>query len=138
MATQRQWGTVAIVVAAGVLTGACGGGSGTDKSASGDGKAKEVSLATPAGPKLEIAAKEFSFTPGTLTLKAGQGSTVVLKNTGSIEHDLTVSDAGFKLTAPASQSVDKVLTVDKPGTYEFHCSVPGHKDAGMKGQLRVE
>jgi uncharacterized cupredoxin-like copper-binding protein len=130
MATQLQRWTVGIAVAAGVLTGACGGGS--------DDKNKEASPGAASGPKIEVAGKEFSFTPATLTLKAGQGSTIVLKNTGSIEHDLTVSDAGFKVTAPTSQSAEKVLTVDKPGTYEFHCSVPGHKEGGMKGQLTVE
>jgi uncharacterized cupredoxin-like copper-binding protein len=30
-----------------------------------------------------------------------------------------------------------VLEVDKAGTYEFYCSVSGHKNAGMKGELTV-
>ena len=129
---------MALLAAVGILVGACGGGSGKDNSSAGDTKANKTALETPNGPKIEVSAKEFSFTPATLTLKAGQGSTIVLKNTGSIEHDLTVSDAGFKVTVPASQSGDKVLTIAKAGTYEFHCAVPGHKDAGMKGQITVE
>jgi uncharacterized cupredoxin-like copper-binding protein len=38
---------------------------------------------------------------------------------------------------PGSNAGEKLLKVDKPGTYQFYCSVSGHKDAGMKGELTV-
>jgi uncharacterized cupredoxin-like copper-binding protein len=136
MATQWQrWTAVVLVGAAGVVIGACGGGSGKDKTSAG-GTEKPAAEA-PAGTKTEVAAKEFSYDPAKLTLKAGEGSTIVLKNNGSIEHDFTVDDAGFKLTVPGSNAGEKLLKVDKPGTYQFYCSVSGHKDAGMKGELTV-
>ena len=144
MATQWQrWMAPAVLAMVGLGLGACGGGSDDDKSSAG-GKAEDNPVVSApssvggAGSKIEVQAKEFSFTPAKLTLKAGQPSTIALKNTGSIEHDLTVDDAGFKLTVTAGKTGDKELKVDKPGTYEFHCSVAGHKDAGMKGELTVE
>lgn len=91
----------------------------------------------PTGSTIDVVGKEFSFDPANLTLKAGEGSTVVLKNTGSIEHDLTVDEAGFKLSVAGNNTREKVLKVDKPGTYRFYCSLPGHRDAGMKGELTV-
>jgi uncharacterized cupredoxin-like copper-binding protein len=137
MATQLQrWTAVALLAVAGMVIGACGGGSDTKDKSTARG-AEKPAADVPAGTKVNVTAKEFSFDPATLTLKAGEGSTIVLKNAGSIEHDLTVDDAGFKLTVPGGNSAEKVLKVDKPGTYEFHCSVSGHKDAGMKGQLTV-
>jgi uncharacterized cupredoxin-like copper-binding protein len=129
MTQLHRWTAVVLVV-----VGACGGGS--DKSAA-DGKEKPAAEA-PAGSKITVAAKEFSFDPARLTLKAGQAATIVLRNNGSIEHDITISDAGFKLTVPGNNTGEKSVTVAKPGTYEFHCSVAGHRDAGMKGELTVE
>ena len=144
MATQWQrWVAAAVLATVGLGLGACGGGSDNDKSSAG-GKAEDSPVvsapsgADGAGSTIEVVGKEFSYSPAKLTLKAGQPATIVLKNTGSIEHDITVSDVGFKLTVPGNNTGDKVLKVDKPGTYEFFCSVAGHEDAGMKGELTVE
>ncbi len=127
---KRTTAVVFLGVAA-VVAGACGGGSDDDTSSAGGTEA-------PVGDTITVLGKEFSYDPATLTLKAGQGSTIVLKNAGSIEHDLTVDEAGFKLTVASGNSADKELKVDKPGTYEFFCSVAGHKEGGMKGELTVE
>jgi uncharacterized cupredoxin-like copper-binding protein len=127
------------MVAGALFVGACGGGYGSEgKDSAGDTNDAKTAAPAPAGPELDVAAKEFSFTPNTLTLKAGQAATVAFKNEGSLDHDMTVSDGGFKLTVPAGQTEKKTLTFERPGTYEFHCSVPGHKDAGMHGQITVE
>ena len=123
-----------LAAVAGLGLGACGGGSGDDDTSTAGGAATE---ATPEG-KIEVIGKEFSYSPATVTVKAGQPVTIVLKNTGSIEHDITISDPKFKLTVAGNNTGEKVLTGDKPGTYEMYCSVAGHKDAGMKGQLVVE
>ncbi len=136
----QRWVTLA-VLAAGLVLGACGGGGGSDKAkSSGDSgaQADKTAVVTPEGPKLEVSAKEFAFTPSTLTMKAGQPTDVVLKNQGSIEHAFSASHAGFKLPVPAGGTGDLVLTIAKPGTYQFHCSVPGHEGAGMKGTITVE
>jgi uncharacterized cupredoxin-like copper-binding protein len=135
----QRWAAVA-VLAAGLALSACGGGSEKAKG-SGGGRSdasKAATVVAPDGPKLEVSAKEFGFTPATLTMKAGQPTDIVLKNDGSIEHDFSVDAAGFKLPVPASGTGDLPLTIAKPGTYPFHCSVPGHEGAGMKGTITVE
>jgi uncharacterized cupredoxin-like copper-binding protein len=137
MATRWQrLAAAALLATVGLGLGACGGGDDDDETK--DSPVVSAPSGAGGGATVEVMAKEFSFTPAKLTLKAGQPSTIALKNTGSIEHDLTVDDADFKLSVTSGKTGEKELKVAKPGTYEFHCSVAGHKDAGMKGELTVE
>jgi len=127
----------ALLAAAGLVLGACGGGGGgSDKKAGVEPKMNPD--AAGGGAKIDVTAKGLKFDPTALTAKAGQAVTIVLKNDDTIEHDFSVSDAGFKLVARPSGSAQKVLTLAKAGTYQFHCSVPGHEAAGMKGQITVQ
>jgi uncharacterized cupredoxin-like copper-binding protein len=141
MATQLQRrAAVVFMAAAGMLVGACGGDSDDDGGGSADTTATTGGSGSegPAGGSTEVSGKEFSFTPDTLTLKAGQPQKIVLKNTGSIEHDITVSEANFKLVVAATKTGEDTLTIDKAGTYKMFCSVAGHEQAGMKGEITVE
>ena len=118
-----------VPLALALVFGACGGGT--------DDKQSAGATEGPAGPTIDVVGKEFSYDPAKLTVKAGERSTIVLRNTGSIEHDITVDGAGFRLTVPGDNTGKKVLVVDEPGTYRFYCSLSGHKDAGMRGELTV-
>jgi nitrite reductase (NO-forming) len=40
-------------------------------------------------------------------------------------------------TIGGGKSQTITFTVDQNGTYEFECSVPGHAQAGMTGQIKV-
>src|SRR6266568_5761772 len=84
---------------------------------------------------VSITASEFKFTPSTIQVSVGQKVTLTLQNTGVVEHDVTFPGAGFSLLARADQTVTGDFTFDKPGVFDFFCSIPGHKDAGMKGTL---
>jgi len=60
-----------------------------------------------------------------------------LTNRGAILHDVTIPALGFQLVAQPGQRAVGALTPTTPGTYEFYCSVPGHREAGMIGRLVV-
>jgi nitrite reductase (NO-forming) len=104
-------------------------------------------LLAPAPPKpaavsappasVAISASEFRFSPNSLQVAVGQRVTLTLQNTGVVEHDATIPSTGFSLLARAGQTATGEFTIDKPGTFDFICSIPGHKDAGMKGTLTV-
>lgn len=140
MGTLRQRRTAAaLIAAAGLVIGACGGADGSENNDPGGyGSTEAGGTEAPAGQHIEVVGKEFSYTPRLLTLQAGLPTTIVLNNTGSIEHDITVDKADFKLTVNAGQEGKKALTMADAGTYEFYCSIPGHESAGMKGELKVE
>ena len=52
-------------------------------------------------------------------------------NMGGMEPELHVA-------ALMGQMATLEFTPTKPGTYEFFCTVAGHKEAGMKGTLVVK
>ena len=95
---------------------------------------------------------------------AGQQVTVMMQNLGTVEHDFVIQDIPVEAMAAESEAdgeghtmpgmgtemepavhmgamagmSDSVAFVPtKPGTYEFYCAVPGHREAGMVGSLMV-
>lgn len=52
---------------------------------------------------------------------------------GSHSHE----NATVHLHTVAGEAVTAAFTPTEPGTYEFYCSVPGHREAGMVGTLIV-
>ena len=84
-----------------------------------------------------ITATEFKFSPTSFQVPRGRKVTFTLDNRGVVEHDLTFQSAGLSLTAKPGQTATADATFDKAGTFDFFCSIPGHKDAGMKGTMMV-
>jgi uncharacterized cupredoxin-like copper-binding protein len=119
---------------------ACGGGDGgggnaADKSASETRQAGSAAESSAAA--VEVTAKEYAFEPKELKLVAGRATTIVLRNGGVIEHDITLDDAGFKLAVKPTKSDEAKLTIPSAGSYTFYCSVPGHRQLGMEGTVTV-
>ena len=83
---------------------------------------------------------QLKFTKTSLTANAGK-VTVQFTNNAPLAHNLTIQQGtnGPNIGAtPTFQGGTKTLTVNlKPGTYTFYCSVPGHRDGGMRGTLTV-
>lgn len=124
-----------LLVAVGLTLGlgpACGGGD--DGGGGGGDGAIGAGDEVPEGILVE--ADEYEFDPAEITAPAGQ-VTFVLKNVGSLEHDLTIDEADFKLRALAGQTETGSVDLEA-GTYEVYCSVAGHRAAGMEGTLTVE
>lgn len=92
-----------------------------------------------AAQKVTVVAKEFAYTPNKITVKAGQPVQLVLDNRGVIEHDFVVDKFKVKMgTIQPGKTGTVTFTPNAKGTFEFYCSVPGHKEAGMKGTLVVQ
>ena len=117
---------------------ACGGGSsgGTRRrrrplggSSSGGGSATPVNV-TLADFSISIAGGT-TLDPGTYTFS--------VSNTGQTGHNLTIEGPGVDNQAtPTFTGGTQQLTVTlRNGRYEFFCSVPGHKQAGMDVDVTV-
>jgi uncharacterized cupredoxin-like copper-binding protein len=136
----RRW-VVFVLPALGVMLGACAGP-----------RIQEVSLT----------AVDMAFQPNQLEVTAGMPVRLTMVNEGALDHDFSILEIPMETmgaTAVAMPGHDMgAMTADpqlhmavnmglsntveftptKPGTYEFSCTVAGHKDAGMLGTLVVK
>lgn len=78
------------------------------------------------------------FTPKTINVTVGEEVSICLTSPDT-DHDLTIATVdNFQVVAPTGPAVCKTLTAPaKPGKHQFICSIPGHKQAGMVGELVV-
>ena len=129
--TQRL--VLVVLFAASLAVAACaGGGTSAGQSTGGGGAVQQVAVKAVTGLKFDQAA---------LTVRSGSPVHLTLNDTDSVLHDWTVDSLdGKKVTVQANpgQSASVDFTPSTAGSYEFYCSQPGHKEAGMKGTLTVQ
>jgi len=125
----RLWASALAVVVVSLGVGAC--------TSSGAKSSGTTTTSNPNSSTIDVTAKSFSFTPNQITVKAGDTKTLVL-HVKDVSHDFSVDALNIHLDGKAGQTVQKTITFDKPGTYPFYCSVPGHREAGMVGTLTVQ
>jgi nitrite reductase (NO-forming) len=85
--------------------------------------------------RLEIESFDLGFRPATLTVAAPGRYEVVLKNTGTIVHNVVFAD-GTKIEAQGGQTATGTIEVPANGI-TFLCDIPGHAQAGMEGKIEV-
>ncbi len=52
-------------------------------------------------------------------------------------HDFVIDEYGIKKITPLNEEVIVEFTADKAGSFEYYCSVTGHRQKGQWGTLRV-
>lgn len=96
----------------------------------------------PAAASISVMAGDFTFAPKKLSMRAGAPTRLELKNDGAVEHALVVrapNGAGDWIHLHAQpKGVDAATyRIDHPGTYRVLCTIAGHTEAGMVGELVV-
>ena len=91
---------------------------------------------------IRVKASEFKFAPTALAMRAGEPTRIALENDGAVEHTLIVAAPDGKgdwihLHAMANSTDAGTFRIDKPGKYRVLCTVQGHTEAGMVGELVV-
>ncbi len=105
---------------------------------------------------LNVEMNEFTFTPTSYTIPAGQKITLKLKNSGEIAHDFIILKKGviikgsfdhdkqmddmyFHAMLDPGKSGEFTFTAPaEPGDYQIICGVLGHFQAGMIASLTVK
>lgn len=100
---------------------------------------------------------ELVFVPDHLSFEAGQRYKLRLSNPSPQKHYFTAKDfadsiwsqkveagnvevkgAIHELELKPGATAEWVFIPLKPGTYELHCSIAGHAEAGMIGELTIQ
>jgi FtsP/CotA-like multicopper oxidase with cupredoxin domain len=115
---------VALVLGVVDPTGGAGGASPT----------APLLVASPIGT-IEIHAFDLGFEPEMAHVSSVGRYRISFVNDGGVLHDLTFAD-GTKIEAAAHTTAAGVVTIPAAGL-TFICSVPGHADAGMRGEVMV-
>lgn len=127
-----------------ILVAACGGG-------------REETVTN-----VSLVATDIAYDVARLEVPANQAVRLTLENSGALEHDFSIREIGVgDVHATEGEADDHAMTEDvheldlhvaappgggsgtleftptEPGEYEFYCTVPGHREAGMRGTLVV-
>ncbi len=101
---------------------------------------------------------DMKFTPAKVIVKRGQTIKFVVRNAGQVKHEMVIGSmtelqqhAEMKRKMPGmehaepnqvtldpGQAGDLVWQFTKAGAADFACLLPGHFEAGMKGEVLVE
>jgi plastocyanin len=120
-----------LVLPAVVLLAGCGGSSKSSSSSEPSGNVMQT---------VQISEKEYSLTPGTVTVSKPGTYAFHVTNKGTITHALEVEGNGVEEESgdiQAGSSATLKVTFTKNGSYEMYCPIDGHKAQGMKGTLTV-
>ncbi|MGK2851016.1 MAG: cupredoxin domain-containing protein [Candidatus Limnocylindrales bacterium] len=126
--------------------------------------ASAAPTATPSAPSTPALTGEvpitmtdtMRFEPASMTVKAGEPISFVVKNAGVIVHEFFVGSEAEQvehaaemamggmshghdnaLSVPAGQTDTLTMTFDKAGVLQVGCHEPGHFEAGMVGTLTI-
>jgi plastocyanin len=111
--------------------------AGTTTSAGGQAQAggvtEAIDVSSPADGSLV-------FQPNGLTAKPGNVA-ITYDNPSQVPHSIAVATANGNVLGEVQPFTNGKQTVDltdlAPGKYVFYCTVPGHRQAGMQGDLTV-
>jgi plastocyanin len=153
--------SIAVLALAAFALVACGDDNGDDPAPMEPAPTNGDEAPAPAGglegdpaQSLSITMADISFSETALTISAGELVEITLMNEGVLEHDFTIDsipveyevtgaahrEDGWDVHAdvPPGETGGVRMIVHEPGEYEFYCSVPGHREAGMVGTLTVQ
>ena len=138
---RKQLGLM-LAVAGLTITTACTGGASASGGRSDSGAVRPASGSAAGAQQVTVVARDsMRFEPSTITVAAGQPVQLTLRNEGRMPHDFTLSEGvarRVKLKADGGEIASGTFTIDRPGTYTFICSVPGHEAAGMRGTITAQ
>jgi len=117
----------------------------------------------PKPQEVTLTATNMTFSSSSFEVTAGVSVILTLVNQDALEHDFSIleipvesvsepdavsaehqmemgeaaADPVLHVAVQPNETNQLTFTPTKPGTYEFYCTVPGHKEAGMVGTMTL-
>jgi plastocyanin len=104
----------------------------TEEGAGGGGAASVIRISADPGGDL-------AFEQKSVDAKAGENK-IEFENPASIPHDVKVEEDGNEIGGTdvvTDSTAEATVQLDAGQPYTFFCSVPGHRQAGMEGEINV-
>jgi plastocyanin len=99
----------------------------------GGGGGETIAVASPSDGALVFQPNGLEAKPGNLTID--------YDNPSQVAHSIAVATANGNVLGETQPAAGGKQTLDipnlAPGKYVFYCTVPGHREAGMEGNLTV-
>jgi uncharacterized cupredoxin-like copper-binding protein len=147
----------AIVAPAAAGPGAPGHSHGHAYTAGEPGDAKKPARIVPVTMKETDDGKMLYF-PNAVAVKKGEQVRFVITNAGQVPHEFVLASTDDNMkhaalmqkypdmehddpngkTLQPGQKTEMLWRFSKGGTFEFACLIPGHREAGMLGQVSVK
>jgi plastocyanin len=99
--------------------------------------AEQLSLPAAGASTVRVTLVEFAFRPNEIRMKGWQPTNLEMVNDGVLLHAVVIPKLGVRITLKPGERRAVRLDWLKTGTYQFFCSIPGHREAGMIGRLVV-
>src|SRR5438046_10532083 len=107
---------------------------------------------------IEVEMSEMEYTPSRIEVKRGEQIRFVIRNVGKEDHEflLATTEENLKhaedmkkhphmehddpngVRLAPKKSAEIVWKFTKPGTFEYSCLIPNHRDYGMVGHVTVK
>jgi uncharacterized cupredoxin-like copper-binding protein len=86
----------------------------------------------------QVAMVDIAFNPNAITIPANTDVTISLVNNGAAVHNFNVDELNVHSGDYQPGQTGTVTINAQPGTYQYYCAIPGHKEAGMVGTITVQ
>jgi uncharacterized cupredoxin-like copper-binding protein len=92
---------------------------------------------TPDTLRITLVAEDIMWNTHEIHVKVNQPVELTIRNDGALDHDIQIEDLGVDLLLSPGDVEIVNFTVDHATTIHYICSIPGHEEAGMVGDIIV-
>jgi len=86
---------------------------------------------------LILKAKDIAFDVTHFEAKQGQTINITYTNEGALEHNFVIEEFDVAANILPGETTTITFTANKTGAFKYHCTIPGHTEAGMVGEIIV-